>query len=138
MFFLLLSPLCMMAQTVTGKVISADDGAGLPGVNVIEKGTTNGTITDADGRYSIQLRNPSPSALVFSMVGMVKEERRVTGGNKVDVVLQADNYQLDQVVVTGYSTQRKADLTGSVSVVTVDEIREEKRRRHIETFSGRG
>lgn len=137
LFFLLLSPLCMMAQTVTGKVISADDGAGLPGVNVIEKGTTNGTITDADGRYSIQLRNPSPSALVFSMVGMVKEERRVTGGNKVDVVLQADNYQLDQVVVTGYSTQRKADLTGSVSVVTVDDVMKAPENNPVKALQGR-
>lgn len=82
-----------------------DDKEALPGVNVLEKGTTNGTITDIDGNYSIHLKNPN-STLVFSMVGMITREKRVSAGDKVDVTLQSDHYQLDQVVVTGYSTQK--------------------------------
>lgn len=58
-FLLLLFPVWIMAQTVTGRVISSEDKEGLPGVNVLEKGTANGTITDIDGNYSIQLKNPT-------------------------------------------------------------------------------
>ena len=98
-FLLLLFPILSIAQ-----------------VNVLEKGTTNGTITDIDGNFSIHLKSPN-STLVFSMVGMIKQEKRVNAGDKVDIVLQPDHYQLDQIVVTGYSTQKKSDLTGSVTVV---------------------
>ena len=120
-FLLLLSPVLAIAQVVTGKVVLFDDKEALPGVNVLEKGTTNGTITDIDGNYSIHLKNPN-STLVFSMVGMITQEKRVSAGDKVDVTLQSDHYQLDQVVVTGYSTQKKSDLTGSVTVVSVEII----------------
>ena len=120
-FLLLLFPVWMVAQIVTGKVISSEDKEGLPGVNVLEKGTTNGTITDIDGNYSIKLKNPT-STLVFSMVGMMKQEKRVNGGDKVDITLQPDHYQLDQIVVTGYSTQKKSDLTGSITVVSMEDV----------------
>ena len=135
-FLLLLSPVCLIAQTVTGKVISAEDKEALPGVNVIEKGTSNGTITDFDGNYSIKLKNPS-STLVYSMVGMMKQEKQVKAGDKADVALKSDQFQLDQVVVTGYSTQKKSDLTGSITVVSVDDIMKSAENNPIKGLQGR-
>ena len=135
-FLLLLSPVLAIAQVVTGKVVLFDDKEALPGVNVLEKGTTNGTITDIDGNYSIHLKNPN-STLVFSMVGMITQEKRVSAGDKVDVTLQSDHYQLDQVVVTGYSTQKKSDLTGSVTVVSVDDMMKSAENNPIKSLQGR-
>lgn len=136
-FFLwLLFPVCMMAQTITGKVVSAEDSEPLPGVNIIEKGTSNGTITDFDGNYSIKLKNPG-STLVFSMVGMTKLEKPVKSSGRIDVAMKADQYQLDQVVVTGYSTQKKSDLTGSITVVSVDEVMKSAENNPIKGLQGR-
>ncbi len=135
-FLLLLFPVWALAQTVTGRVTSAEDKEGLPGVNVLEKGTTNGTITDIDGNYSIKLKDPA-STLVFSMVGMMKQEKRVKGGDNVNVVLQADHYQLDQVVVTGYSTQKKSDLTGSITVVSMEDVMKSAENNPIKGLQGR-
>lgn len=132
----LLLPVCLVAQTVTGKVISADDGEALPGVNIIEKGTSNGTITDFDGNYSLKLKS-SGSTLVFSMVGMMKQEKPVKGTSRLDVTMKADQYQLDQVVVTGYSTQKKSDLTGSITVVSVDDVMKAAENNPIKGLQGR-
>ena len=135
-FLLLLFPILSIAQVVTGKVILFEDKEALPGVNVLEKGTTNGTITDIDGNFSIHLKSPN-STLVFSMVGMIKQEKRVNAGDKVDIVLQPDHYQLDQIVVTGYSTQKKSDLTGSVTVVSVDDMMKSAENNPLKGLQGR-
>lgn len=135
-FLLLLFPILSIAQVVTGKVILFEDKEALPGVNVLEKGTTNGTITDIDGNFSIHLKSPN-STLVFSMVGMIKQEKRVNVGDKVDIVLQPDHYQLDQIVVTGYSTQKKSDLTGSVTVVSVDDMMKSAENNPLKGLQGR-
>ncbi len=101
-------------KTVSGRVTSADAPEGLVGVNVTVKGTTSGTITDFDGSYTINV--PSDEAvLVFSFIGYVSQEIKVGNQTLIDVVLAADIQALDEVVVIGYGTQTKRDLTGSVA-----------------------
>lgn len=126
----------LMSQIVKGRVVSMEDQLGLPGVNILEKGTNNGVISDLDGNFSIKLEKES-STLVFSMVGMVTLERNVAGDLFLDIVMQPDRYQLDQVVVTGYSTQKKSDLTGSVTVVSVDDMMKQAENNPIKALQGR-
>ncbi|MEO9479385.1 MAG: TonB-dependent receptor [Maribacter dokdonensis] len=105
--------------TVSGTVI---DGSGMPlaGASVLEKGTTNGTQTDFDGNYSIG--NVSDGILVFSYIGFKSKEVAISGQSIIDVVLEEDASQLDEVVVIGYGTQKKSDLTGAVSQVASKDI----------------
>ncbi len=111
-------PLQAQSKVVTG-VVKTDAGEALPGVNVIEKGTTNGTVTDVDGKFSI---NASPNAvLVFSFIGMAGQEVTVGDRTQVDVALQPDVSQLGEVVVVGYGTQEKVNVTGAVASVKMDE-----------------
>jgi len=103
-------------MTVTGTVISADDKLTLPGVTVLLKGTVIGTTTDIDGNYSLS-RVPSDATLVFSFVGMVTQEIPVSGRMIINVVMETESFGLDEVVVIGYGTVKKKDVTGAVSVV---------------------
>lgn len=101
--------------------ISDEKNETLLGVSVSVKGTTKGTITDIDGNYSITV---SPNeTLVFSLVGMTTKEMLYAGQSTIDVVLEPDNKQLEEVVVIGYQTIRKADLTGAVSVFNPNEMK---------------
>ena len=104
--------------TVKGKV-TGDDGEPLIGVSVIGKDNV-GTSTDVDGNYSLRLSRPS--TLTFSYIGYKTEKVKVRKGGVKDVVLEADDVMLDDVVVVGYGTQKKINLTGSVQSVTSDEI----------------
>ncbi|MGS2763394.1 SusC/RagA family TonB-linked outer membrane protein [Sinomicrobium sp. M5D2P9] len=106
--------------SVTGKVTS-EDGQPLVGASVMEKGTTNGVVADFDGNYAIEVSSDN-AILVVSYVGFKTLEVPVDGREVVDVSLQEDLAQLDEVVVVGYGTQRKQDLTGAVSVVKTDEL----------------
>tara|TARA_R110002096_G_scaffold108787_3_gene238031 strand:- start:10714 stop:13767 length:3054 start_codon:yes stop_codon:yes gene_type:complete len=106
--------------TVKGTVKS-QDGSPLPGVSIIQKGTNKGAVTDFDGNYEITLASGS-STLVFSYVGFSTLERTVAAGTTVNITLQEDTQQLDQVVVVGYGTQKKSDITGSVSSVNVKDL----------------
>ena len=111
------------AQTsmVTGTVSSEEDGMPLPGVNVIEKGTTNGVVTNMDGEYSIEVSEDA--TLVFSYLGFQTQEVQVNSRQLINIDLVSDLNALDDVVVVGYGTQRKSDLTGSVSVVDAEEAK---------------
>ena len=102
-------------STVSGRVTSADDGSGLPGVNVLEKGTQNGTVTNADGSYSLTVGGDA--TLVFSFVGFLTTEVAVGAQSTVDVALQSDVTALTEVVVVGYGTQEKKEITSAVSSV---------------------
>ncbi len=102
-------------MTVTGKVTDTEDGSALPGVNILEKGTFNGSLTDIDGAFSINVS--SGAVLQFSYVGYLTEEVEVTGQSVVNVALTPDITQLSEIVVIGYGVQKKEDLTGSVSVI---------------------
>jgi TonB-dependent starch-binding outer membrane protein SusC len=100
---------------LTGKVFSGDDGTALPGVSILEKGTTNGTVTDSEGSYTI---NVSPTGtLVFSFVGYTSQEVAIQGRTAIDVTLEGDITALSEVVVVGYGQQEKKDVTGVVTAV---------------------
>lgn len=103
-------------QAVTGKVTDAEDGLGLPGVNIVEKGTTNGTVTDVDGNYSIKVG--SDATLIFSYVGYLTEEIPVGSQSVIDLQLETDITQLSEIVVIGYGEVRKEDATGAVTSVS--------------------
>jgi TonB-dependent starch-binding outer membrane protein SusC len=107
-------------RTVTGKVTNADDGTALPGVNIIEKGTSNGTVTDSDGGFSLTVKDNA--TLVFSFVGMATQEIAVGSQTKVDVSMVADLTNLGEVVVVGYQTLRKQDLTGAISQIGANDF----------------
>lgn len=101
-------------RTITGKVTAASDGSELPGVNVLLKGNTSGTATDANGNYQITIP-ASGGTLVFSFVGYVSQEIPVAGKSIINVSLAEDVQALSEVVVTGYATPIRKDMTGSVS-----------------------
>jgi len=110
-------------QTVTGKVTTSEDGTTLPGVNVVEKGTTNGTITDIQGNYSLTVADQE-AIILFSSVGFETQEITVGSQSVIDVIMSVDIKALDEVVVVGYGTQMKSELTGSV--VSIPKVRLEK------------
>ncbi|MPR35566.1 SusC/RagA family TonB-linked outer membrane protein [Salmonirosea aquatica] len=122
LFCSLLSLSAVVAQeiTVTGKVTAAEDNSVLPGVSVQVQGTQRGTQSDASGNYSI---STSPNAvLIFSFVGLVPQEISVGNRSQIDVQLSADTRSLSEVVVTGYGTQSKRNLTGNIAKVSGAEI----------------
>ncbi len=106
-------------KTITGKVID-DTQSPLAGVSVTIKGAANGTVTDENGDYAIAATQGQ--VLSFAFVGMVTHEEEVGEGNVINVSLQSSTIQLGEVVATGYMTQRKADLTGSVAIVSEADI----------------
>jgi TonB-linked SusC/RagA family outer membrane protein len=107
-------------KTISGTVTSQTDGEALPGVNVIVKGTNSGTSTDFDGNYSINVSDAN-ATLVFSYIGYVTKEMKVSG-NTLNVVLAEDLAALEEVVVVGYGSRKKSDLTGAVSSVNSEEL----------------
>lgn len=109
--------------TVTGTVV---DAAGEPiiGASVVEKGTTNGTITDIDGKFSLTV--PSDATLVLSYIGYVEQQIPVKNQRTLKVTMKEDTKTLEEVVVVGYGTQKKVNLTGSVSAINMDELTESR------------
>ena len=107
-------------QTITGTV-SDEAGLPVPGVNVVEKGTTSGTSTNAEGKYVTKVAS-SGSILVFSFVGYISQEVAVNNRGVIDVIVSPDDKQLGEVVVVGYGTQQKRDVTGAVASVSSKDI----------------
>jgi len=107
--------------TVTGRISDAEEGEYLPGVTIVEKGTTNGTVTDIDGNYAIKV--PQGAILVFSFVGYAKQEI-VADKIMVNVQLSPEAMMLEETVVIGYGTQRKREVTGSIAKVSGKELTE--------------
>jgi len=114
--FFMSSEAYAQSQTVKGKINDAG-GLGLPGVNVVEKGTTNGVSTDFDGEYQITVSSPN-AILVFSYIGFKNKEQLVGARKNIIIVLEEDANALDEVVVVGYGTVKKSDLTGAVSSIS--------------------
>jgi len=113
LFSLLLGSTQSWGQTtVTGMVTSEEDNSGLPGVSILEKGTSNGTVTNSDGNFSITVNEES--VLVFSFVGFASQEIPVSGRSTIDVVLSVDVTALGEVVIIGYGEIQKKDATGAV------------------------
>ncbi|MCE7072721.1 TonB-dependent receptor [Dyadobacter sp. CY327] len=110
-------------RSIKGKVAD-DKGLGLPGVSVILKGSSTGTVTDSEGSYSLNIPETGENVLVFSFVGYVPKEVTVGNQSAVDVELLVDTKALEEVVVVGYGTQRKRDITSAVSVISMEDIGE--------------
>jgi TonB-dependent SusC/RagA subfamily outer membrane receptor len=124
----------VQAITVTGTVADAN-GQTVPGVNVIEKGTTNGTTTDLEGKYTINLESEN-SVLVFSFIGYVSQEVAVNGRTIVDMTMAEEVTELDEVVVIGYGTAKKSDLTGSVASVNVESFKTQPMVQFTDMLAG--
>jgi len=111
----------LFAQTtITGKVIDSSQ-QGLPGVSVVVKGTTTGTVTQIDGTFTLSVPE-STGTLVFSFIGMKTTEELINGRTTINVTLEEETIGVDEVVVVGYGTQKKANLTGAVSAVDFSEL----------------
>ena len=107
-------------NSITGVVSDAESGETLPGVNVHIKGTTNGTITDINGNYAINVSDSE--VLVFSFVGYQEKEVIISNQTELNIALQVEALGLNEVVVVGYGTQKKSDLTGAISTVDMKEL----------------
>ena len=126
-----------MAQTknVSGVVLSQTDSEPIIGANIVVQGAGTGTVSDLDGSFSIAVE---PGAVLeVSYIGFITQEVLVGKRSDIKVFLAEDTQMLDQVVVTGYTTQRKADLTGAVAVVDMDEIRNVPENNPIKALQGR-
>ena len=119
LLFLSLGIVSAWAQQVKGKVID-DTGEPVIGAGVLVKGTTNGTITDMDGNYSIAA--VKGDVIEFSSIGYATQEVEVAGSKVIDIVLKTDNLMLNETVVVGYGTQKKVNLTGAVAVVDAEQL----------------
>lgn len=109
-------------RTISGKVTAADDGSVLPGVNVVIKGTTTGTVTDNNGQFRISAP-ASATHLIFSFIGFQTQEVEIGNRNVIDLSMAADVQQLSEVVVVGYGTAIKQDLTGNIASIKGDDIK---------------
>lgn len=121
--------------TIEGTVTDAA-GLSLPGVNVLEKGTKNGTSTDFDGHYKIKLTNPK-AVLSFSFIGFKTTEVSAAGKTKVNATLVEDSNNLNEVVVIGYGTSKKSDLTGAVSTISGTDLKKVPVANVAEALTGR-
>ncbi|MEQ9441461.1 MAG: TonB-dependent receptor [Cyclobacteriaceae bacterium] len=110
--------------TVSGKVTDGETGEPLPGVNVIAKGTANGTITDLQGSYTLTVSDEVAS-LIFSSIGYLSEEVAIEGRSSIDIVLLPDIKSLEEIVVVGYGTQKRSDVTGAIGSVSSDDFEDE-------------
>ncbi|SOD99829.1 SusC/RagA family TonB-linked outer membrane protein, partial [Spirosoma fluviale] len=122
-------------RTLTGRVTD-EKSEGLPGVSVILKGTQRGTVTDADGQYKLEVPDGS-STLVFSFVGYLPQEVNVGSQTAINVSLKTDSKVLDEIVVIGYGTTRKSDLTGAVTGVKEAQLQERPATSLNQALSGR-
>jgi TonB-linked SusC/RagA family outer membrane protein len=128
----------LLAQdlTVTGKITSSEDGSALPGVNVVVKGTTTGTVSDANGSFSISA--PSTGTLVFTFIGLTSQEVPINNRTTVDVLMAQDIQQLSEVVVTALNIPReKASLGYSTQQVKGDAVTTAKDQNFINSLSGK-
>ena len=102
-------------------VVKDKNGEPIIGASIMEKGTTNGTISDIDGKYTLNVKSPK-SVLVISYLGLKTQEVTIGSNRKVNVILQDDSELMDEVVVIGYGTQRKGDVTSAVASVKAEDF----------------
>src|SRR5690606_1719320 len=106
--------------TVTGTVTADADNSALPGVNVIVQGTSQGTVTDIDGNYTVEVAEDD--ILAFSFIGYITEEVPVNGRSVIDISLIEDITSLDEIVVVGYGTQSERTLTSAITTIESEDI----------------
>jgi len=136
--FLFCISLNLIAQnkTISGVVTNADGSEKLIGVSVRVKGSNIGTVTNLDGQFTLKSIN-NDDVLVFTMIGMKSSEIRVGNNTTLSVSLSDDTKLIDEIIVTGYSSQKKADLTGAVSVVKVGDLKDSPFANAAQSMQGR-
>jgi len=120
---------------VSGTVTSSEDNSALPGVTVVEKGTSNATMTDAEGKYVITVKENS--TLGFSYIGFVAQDVAVNGQSVINITLVTETTGIDEVVVVGYGVTKKSLLTGSISQVKAEELEGNSNTRADQAIQGR-
>ncbi|NDW13871.1 TonB-dependent receptor [Bacteroides sp. 214] len=135
--FLLGVTLTVFSQSIQiqGVIVGGQDNEPLPGVNVLEKGTTNGTITNVDGNFTLTV--PSDAVLTVSYIGYKPQEVSVKGNNSLRIILEEDAEALDEVVVIGYGVQKKSVVTAAISRVTADDLNAAKPSRVEDALKGK-
>lgn len=136
-FFMVFAPLSLWAQsTLISGTVTDNDNEPLPGVNILIKGSLTGTVTDINGRYSLNV-DASDETLIFSFVGYLSEEVAINGKSVIDMVLYPDIQTLSEVVVVGYGTQEKVTLTGSVVSIKGEEMLQTQNENPQNMLTGR-
>lgn len=137
LIFILFSAFILNGQeiTVTGKVIAQDSGEPLPGVTILQVGTTTGTVTDMDGTYSINV--PSDASLRYSYVGYLPQDIPVDGRIIIDIELLPDLLNLEEVIVVGYGIQKKSVVTGAIAKVTSEDLEHARDMRVEQSLQGK-
>ena len=120
-------------KTITG-TITDKDGEAVIGANIVEKGTTNGTVTDVGGRFSLNVENDA--VILISYIGYLTQEVSTVGKTVIDIVLQEDTQALDELVVVGYGTMRKSDLTGAVTRANMDFFKDAPNVNLLQSLQG--
>jgi hypothetical protein len=138
-FLFFFFPVLMMSAQeggIKGTVVSSDDGMPLPGATIIISGTNTSTVADFDGNFSFQ-EIDSEGTIVVSFIGYGSQSISVKGQKIIKITLKADNNQLNEVVVTGYSKQKKTDITGAVAVVDMKQVMKQPEPNPIKALQGR-
>lgn len=136
LLFAFMAPLGVLAQNIqlTGLVTDAANEP-IIGASVVEKGTTNGVITDFNGNFTLNV--PAQATLIISYVGYASQEIPVNGRSNIKVILKEDTEMLDEVVVVGYGTMKKSDMTGAISSVDVDDLVKRTTTNPAEALQGK-
>lgn len=129
------SEIVFQNRNISGRVTNQEDGEPLIGVNIVELGSTNGTITDIDGKYSLNVA--AGATLVFSSVGYVTEEVKVDNRSVINMTLTPDIRALEEIVVVGYGTMKESDITGSLSSVSSKDFEKQPLTRIDQALQGR-
>lgn len=122
-------------KSISGVVTESDGNAPMPGVTVVVKGTTTGTITDVDGKYTLMVP-ANAQTLSFSYIGMLSQDVPISGKSTINVAMKADVIGLDEVVAVGYATKKAGEVTGSVSTVQSAEIQKMQIKNVSEALRG--
>jgi len=136
MAVLSVSYLNAQSRTISG--IVKDYMGELIGVNVLEKGTTNGTITDIDGKFSLNVNNDPSTTLVITYIGYITQEIPIENKNYFEITMQEEALHLDEVVVIGYGVQRRSSITASVSSISADQIKSKDKDKKASTWKRSG
>jgi TonB-linked SusC/RagA family outer membrane protein len=136
LFFLMAQNVFAQSVEITGTIVDSEDQMPLPGVNILEKGTNNGSSTDFDGDYRFNVSSAN-AVLVISFMGYKTQEVALNGRTNVNIKLVTDQQQLDEVVLVGFGTVKKSDLTGAVATISGEELKKQPISNVAEALTGR-
>lgn len=134
--FLLFSQFAFGQRTITGTVTDAEDGESMVGLTILVKGTSKGTLTNDEGRFSIDVPSDA-TTLVFSYIGYTEQEVSIVDVSTVNISMISGGVSIDEVIVTGYSSERKKDLIGAVGILKIDEIADVANPNLLQSMQGR-